>query len=146
MTPSDIFLVTSQIATLNAEYWLEVDRRHGVKAHEYFVKDGIYTTTVRSRKGHAEIAEFYSHRHGLGPRTSRHVVANHRVVVQDARHAEADWILLLHAADGQAVLPSAPAILIADVHDVCVLCDDQRWRFVSRTIEPVFKSSTPTTG
>jgi hypothetical protein len=146
MTPLDIFLITSQIEALNADYWMEVDRRHGAKAHGYFVEDGVYTTTVRSRKGHAEIAAFYHQRHGQGPRTSRHIATNHRVVVQDTRHAEADWILLLHAADGTAVLPSEPAILIADVHDVCVLCEDQRWRYVSRTIAPVFKSSTPTTG
>jgi SnoaL-like domain len=146
MTPVDILLVTSQIEALNAQYWLEVDRRHGAHAHEYFVEDGIYTTTARSRRGRAEIAEFYSSRRELGPRTSRHVVANHHVVVQDAHHAQADWILLLHAADGSAVLPSEPAILIADVHDVCMLCDDQRWRYVSRSIAAVFKSSTPTTG
>lgn len=146
MTPIDILLITSQIEALNADYWLEVDRRDGVNAHEYFVEDGVYTTTARARQGRAAIAEFYSSRRGLGPRTSRHVATNHRVTVKDTHHAEADWILMLHAADGQAVLPSEPAILIADVHDVCLLCGDGRWRYVARTIDAVFKSSTPTTG
>lgn len=146
MTPLETMLITAQIEALNFNYWLEVDRRDGQNAHSYFVEDGVFTTSLRSRQGRAQIAAFYQGRQAPGPRTARHVVANHLVTVVDAHNASADWMLLLHAADGAPVLPSEPAIMIADVHDVCRLCDDGQWRYVSRTIRAVFKSQTPTTG
>lgn len=138
--------IEAAITRLNVDYWHDVDRNDGRSAHEFFVEDGVYTTSLRSRTGRAEIAAFYRGRQDARIRTARHVVANLRVEVLDATRANADWILLLHAADGAPVLPSEPAIMIADVHDVCCLEADGRWRYVSRTIAAVFKSATPTTG
>ncbi len=147
MTPQDKQFITNEIKTFNAEYWFEVDRNKGLKAHEYFTEDGVYTTSIKSRKGHAAISEFYAERQARdATRTGRHIITNERVTVVDAHHATCDWILQLHAADGAPVLPSEVAILIGDVHDVCQRGSDGQWRYVSRAITPIFKSSTPTTG
>lgn len=138
--------IEAEIGRLNVDYWYDVDRHEGLGAHEFYTEDGIFTTSIRSRTGREAIAAFYRSRQDGRVRTARHVIANLRVQVQDADHASADWILLLYAADGAPVLPSESAIMIADVHDVCVRGHDGRWRYASRTIVPVFKSSTPTTG
>lgn len=147
MTPQDKQFITNEIKTFNAEYWFEVDRNKGLKAHEYFTEDGVYTTSLKSRKGHAAISEFYADRRARdATRTGRHIITNERVVAQDANHATCDWILQLHAADGAPVLPSEVPILIGDVHDVLKRGASGQWRYVSRTITPIFKSKTPTTG
>ncbi len=147
MTPQEKWHIVAEIETLNVEYWLDVDRHHGIKAHEFFVEGGVFTTSLKSRIGRAAIMEFYQGRQAREKvRTARHVITNQRVVVQDANNATGDWILLLHAADGAPVLPSEPAIMIADVYDVCQRDADGHWRYVSRTITAIFKSGTPTTG
>ena len=147
MTPQETLNIAAEITALNAEYWYEVDRQKGVRAHEFFVEDGVFTTSLQQRSGRVAILAYYQGRQARPKaRTARHVITNQRVVVQDADNATGDWILLLHAADGEPVLPSEPAIMIADVHDVCRRGSDGRWRYVSRTIQAVFKSSTPTTG
>ena len=147
MTPQEKWRVAAEIEALNVEYWLDVDRHQGAKAHEFFVEDGVFTTSLKSRTGRAAIMEFYQGRQARAKvRTARHVITNQRVIVQDTNNATGDWILLLHAADGGPVLPSLPAIMIADVHDVCQRGTDGLWRYVSRTITAIFKSDTPTTG
>lgn len=146
MSPADEARIVAEIERLNVEYWYEVDRHDGARAHEFFVEDGTYTTSVRSRTGHAAIAEFYRGRQDGRVRTARHVIANQRVTVHDERNASGDWVLLLYAADGAPPLPLEPPILIADVHDVCSRGADGRWRYVSRTISAVFKGDKPTTG
>jgi ketosteroid isomerase-like protein len=147
MTPQEKQQVAAEIEALNVDYWLEVDRRQGARAHEFFVEDGVFTTSLKSRTGRAAIKEFYQGRKAREEvRTARHVIANQRVLVQDADNATVDWILLLYAADGAPVLPSQPAIMIADVHDACRRGEDGVWRYASRTISAIFKSDTPTTG
>lgn len=138
--------IQSEIEMLLVDYWYEVDHHWGGAAHEYFTQDGTFTNTVgRARQGRDEIREFYGSRQSRGARVARHVIANLRVEVRDRDNAEADWVLLLYARDGEPVLPSEPAILIADVHDVCVREADGRWRYRARTIRALFKSDTPTT-
>lgn len=137
--------IAAEIEALNVDYWYDVDYLYGHNAHEFYVEDGVFTTSERTRTGRAAIAEFYRGRQRRGPRTARHVIANLRVSVQDRDNASADWILLLYAAEGEPVLPSEPAIMIADVRDQCRRGADGRWRYASRTIRAVFKSSTPTT-
>jgi hypothetical protein len=138
--------IRADIERLNVDYWFDVDRHEGLHAHDFYEEDGVFTTSIRSRTGREAIAAFYRGRQDGRVRTARHVIANLRVQVRDADNASADWILLLHAADGAPVLPSEPAIMIADVHDVCRRDASGRWLYVSRTITPIFKSSTPTTG
>ncbi len=138
--------IEAAIERLNVDYWFDVDRHEGVGAHNFYTEDGVFTTSIRSRTGRDAITAFYRGRQDGRVRTARHVISNLRVQVRDAGHASADWILLLYAADGAPVLPSEPAIMIADVHETCVRGADGVWRYASRTIVPVFKSATPTTG
>ena len=145
MTSIEQLLIKAEIEALNADYWHDVDRLQGRNAHEFFEENGIYTTSARARQGRAAIAEFYSSRQQGRTRTARHVASNLRVGVQDADNAVAVWVLQLFAADGEPVRVSEPANLIGDVHDVCRRGSDGRWRYVSRTITPVFKSGNPTT-
>jgi hypothetical protein len=147
MTALEKLQIAAEIAALNVEYWFEVDRNNGQRAHEFYTVNGVLTTSLKSRTGQAAIQAFYQGRQARDDvRTARHVIANQRVLVQDEDNATMDWLLLLHAADGEPVLPSVPAIMIADVHDVCQRGADGRWRYQSRTISAVFKSDTPTTG
>ena len=138
--------IAADIEALNIEYWYDVDHLDGANAHEFYVEGGVFSTSVRSRTGRAEIAAFYRGRQDGRVRTARHVITNLRVRATDADNATAVWILMLHAADGAPLLPSEVAIMIADVHDVCRRDADGRWRYVSRKITAVFKSDTPTTG
>jgi hypothetical protein len=68
------------------------------------------------------------------------------VVVADRDHAAAQWVLSLYAADGEAVLPSKPPIMLADVSEELVRERDGLWRYKSRIIKAVFRDETPTTG
>lgn len=147
MTPQEKLDIAGEIMALNAAYWHEVDRQKGENAHAFFTEDGLFTTTLRQFLGRKEISAYYQWRQERETtRTTRHLIANQHVEVQDASHATSNWILMLHAADGDPVLPSQPAMMIADVHDLCERGADGCWRYASRTITAVFKRDAPATG
>ena len=146
LDPNDPLRIRMEIEQLLHDYWYEVDTNWGRDAHEYFTDDGVFRNSVgRARVGRAEISDFYNGRQARGSRVVRHVVSNLRVqpVVGDQVHS--NWILQIFAADGEAPLPSEPAILLAEVTDVCRRGTDGTWRYASRTIEGLFKGATPTT-
>jgi len=146
MNISDQLRVRLEIEQLLVEYWHDVDHHWGRNAHEYFLEDGIFmNSAARGRQGREAIKDFYSGRQDRGPRIARHVFSNLRVIMNDATHVTSEWILQIFAADGEPMLPSEPAILVADVTDLVELCPDGRWRYRSRTIKGLFKGSTPTT-
>ena len=84
--------------------------------------------------------------HDRGERVARHLISNLHVTVNDANNATAIWVLSLHAADGAPILPSKPAIMVADVVDELVRDEGGAWKYRSRTITPLFRDDTPTTG
>lgn len=127
-------------------YWHDVDTKHGANAHLAFTERGVFATSLREYSGREAIQEFYRARHGKGHRVSRHLVTNLLMEVIEPERRNWRWILILHAAVGEAILPSEPAIMIADVEDEAVHDNDGVWRLKSRRITPQFKSSTPTTG
>lgn len=146
MTLDDPLRIRLEIETLLYDYWHEVDCNWGEHAHEYFVADGVFRNNVgRARVGRDEIREFYHSRQARGPRIARHVVSNLRVLPASGGEVTSQWILQIFAADGEPMLPSEPAILVADVTDVCRREADGRWRYVSRNIVGLFKGTTPTT-
>ena len=49
-------------------------------------------------------------RQDRGPRTSRHVITNFRADFSDDAHATTYCVMMLLAADGTPVLPSAPLV------------------------------------
>jgi hypothetical protein len=138
--------ILREIEDLSIDYWDDVDRNWGKNAHEYYTADGSYTTSLKTRTGHEAIKAFYDSRENRGERVARHFINNHKIIIHDRNHASAVQILSLFAADGTPVLPSRPAIMIADLHDELVRESDGRWRYKSRTIKPLFRDETPTTG
>ena len=146
MTTNERHLIVQEISDLLARHWHDVDRNWGRNAHNDYTADGSYTTSLRTRTGQDAIKEFYTGRHDRGPRIARHLFGNLHVTVNDADSATAVWVLTLHAADGEPVLPSKPAIMIADVVDHVVRDSNGAWKYRSRTITPLFRDDTPTTG
>jgi SnoaL-like domain len=146
MQAHERYLIIQEIADLLAGHWHDVDRNWGRSAHNDYTVDGSYTTSQRKRTGRDAIKEFYTGRHDRGERVARHLISNLHVTVHDANSASAIWVLSLHAADGAPILPSKPAIMIADVVDELVREKDGAWKYCSRTITPLFRDDTPTTG
>ena len=50
-----------------------------------------------------------------------------------------------YAADGAPILPSTPPIIITDLIDECVKCDDGEWRYKRRTFVPLFQGEIAAT-
>ena len=139
--------LTQQLEALVIDYWHDVDTNWGKNAHEYYTADGSYSTSIKTRTGRDAIKEFYASREDRGDRIARHLVNNHRITIHDRNRVSAVWVLSLFAADGKPVLPSKPAIMMADVHDEIVREADGRWRYKSRVIKALFRDfDTPTTG
>jgi uncharacterized protein (TIGR02246 family) len=139
-------LVRHEIEARAIDYWHEVDINDGARAHEYFTADGVFTSSVKAHSGRDAIKAFYAQRKARGPRTSRHVISNFRVVVADPDHASTQWVLSLYAANGAPILPSKAPIMLADVNEELVREADGVWRYKLRTIKAVFRDDTPTTG
>jgi hypothetical protein len=137
--------ILREIEDLAIDFWDEVDRNWGKNAHEYFTEDGSYTTSIKTRTGREAIRAFYDSRENRGERVARHLINNHKITIHDSDHVSAVQILSLFAADGVPVLPSRPAIMMADTHDEIVRVNG-RWLYKSRTIKALFRDETPTTG
>ncbi len=135
------------LEALAVEYWHEVDVNGGREAHAFYTEDAIFTTSLKSRRGRDEIRAFYTARTARGPRLSLHVVQNFRVVLDTPLVARCDYVMSLYAADGEAVLPSRPAIMIARTTERAVReREDGPWLYAERTLTPLFRDDTPTTG
>lgn len=147
MDLSDPLRIRLEIEQLLLDYWHEVDTNWGARAHEFFAEDGVFLNSVgKARVGRAAIQAFYSSRQARGARVVRHVVSNLRVQPAAANgEVSSNWILQIFASDGEPPLPSEPAILLADVTDVCRREPDGRWRYASRRIDGLFTGSKPTT-
>lgn len=138
-------LARQQLEALAVEYWYEVDVNGGARAHEFYTEDATFTTSIKTRRGRAAIRDFYTAREQRGARVSLHVVQNFRVVLEGENRARCDYIMSLYAADGEAVLPSRPAIMIARATEVVVRLGGQ-WLYEDRRLTALFRDDTPTTG
>jgi hypothetical protein len=139
VTPEERALETQLLYANMVDYWYQVDLHGGAGVAGMFVEDGVFHAGPgKPLVGRAAIQQFYSWRRDRGERTARHVVTNFRAEFADATHATTHGVMLLFAADGKPVLPAAPPIMIADMIDRCVKCDDGRWRYVERDFVPLF--------
>jgi len=91
------------------------------------------------------IADFYRWRESRGERVARHVVTNFRLGAPQGSRAKCECIMLLYAADGRPVLPSLPAIMIADIVGECVRNAEGRWQYLSHRLIPIFEGGVPAT-
>ena len=137
--------ILREIEDLAIDFWDEVDRNWGKNCHEYFTENGSYTTSIKTRTGRETIRAFYDSRENRGERVARHLINNHKITIHDRDRVSAVQILSLYAADGAPVLPSRPAIMMADIYDELVRVNG-RWLYKSRTIKALFRDETPTTG
>ncbi|WP_219218667.1 nuclear transport factor 2 family protein [Variovorax boronicumulans] len=146
MNHTDKLALRQTLEALAIDYWYEVDFNWGQEAPAYYTEDAVFTTSQKSRTGRAAIADFYSARQARGARTSLHLVQNFRAVPTAADRADCNYLMSLFAADGEGVLPSKPAIMVADVRETLVRQADGRWLCALRTLRPLFRDDTPTTG
>ena len=137
--------VLAALTNLEVDYWYEVDRNWGRHAHAFYADDGEFTIGAKVMRGKDAVANFYRWRESRGERTARHIVTNFRLSALDGNRATFECIMCLYAADGRPVLPSLPAIMIADVIGECERGDDGRWRFLSHRLLPVFEGGEPAT-
>ncbi|RAI44678.1 nuclear transport factor 2 family protein [Rhodoplanes roseus] len=142
---SDETAILQALTALEVDYWHEVDFNLGRDGHAFYVADGLFTIGDTRMEGREAISGFYRWRIQRGERTARHVVTNFRLDRADDTTATLRCILLLYAADGAPVLPSLPAILIADVVSDCIRGEDGRWLYTSHVLTPVFMGGTPPT-
>jgi hypothetical protein len=138
-------VLDAALTRLSSDYWYDVDHNAGRNAHEFFVaQDAVYQIQDRVFAGREAIKAFYSWREGRGDRIARHCVVNTRAFANDDGTAKMTSILLLHAADGKPVLPSAAPIQIADVEDICVIVEGM-WRYKSKRLTTIFAGGAPIT-
>jgi hypothetical protein len=138
--------VRQELEALAIDYWYEVDFNWGQQAHAFYTADAEFTTSLKTRRGHQEIRDFYHARQARGARTSLHVVQNFRVGSIAVPRVDVNYIMSLYAADGEGVQPSKPAIMVADVRETLVRQPDGSWLYSARTLKPLFRDDTPTTG
>jgi hypothetical protein len=141
MTPQEKIYLTQVLLSNAIDYWYEVDLNWGQNARDYYFEDSTFSSMV----GRDAIHQFYMWRKDRGARVSRHLITNFRAEFESPTKARTNYVMLLFAADGEPVLPSAPPIQIAEQVDEVELCEDGRWRFRSRKFINLFKGETPTT-
>jgi hypothetical protein len=140
MTPKESEPICTTLQHLEAAYWYDVDTNWGAKAHEFYTEDGVFDMGLDSKPhvGRAAIQKFYAWRKDRGARTARHLITNLQVNIRPPCEASLLCIMSLFAADGEPILPSKPAIMIADVVADYVQGDDGVWRLRRHTLNPVF--------
>jgi hypothetical protein len=141
----DLLALDAALTRLSCDYWYDVDHNAGRAAHEFFVDlDPIYQIQDQVFAGREAIRSFYAWREGRGDRLARHCIANARATFGPTGSAKMTSILLLYAADGRPILPTAAPIQIADVEDVCMLMDGL-WRYKSKRLTTLFAGGVPIT-
>lgn len=138
MTPEQTVIETQILYANLVDYWYQVDIHGGVGVSEMYTPDGVFRGSLKPLVGRAAIQQFYDWRLERGPRTARHVVTNFRAKFANETHAETYCIMLLYAADGEPILPSAAPILISDMIDTWVKGTDGKWLVADRNFVSIF--------
>ena len=121
---------------LMASYWADVDENGGLRAHEFYLPNGVYAVGNSRFEGQDKIEAFYARRrHGTA--LTRHLVCNLRAFGGDGPLARVLGMMSLYRADGRSPFQGArPPAMIADFEARCVLGDDRAWRFQSHVLHP----------
>jgi ketosteroid isomerase-like protein len=146
MINDDTLALRQQLESLAIEYWHEVDMNGGARAPGYYTDDAVFGTSAREYHGRAAIEEFYWGRPARPARVSLHLMQNFRIEVESPGKAQCHYFLSLFAADGEPVLPSQPAVMIAAVHEIVRRQPDGIWRYLSRKVRPLFRDGTSSRG
>jgi SnoaL-like domain len=141
----DRLALTQELQALVIDYWHDVDTNWGHNAPNYYMPDGEFIGSKASYKGREKIRAFYKWREDRGARTVIHAVHNFQAMFDGAPDkALCHWFLMLYAADGTPILPSAPPIQIAYMTDNVVHTSDG-WLVSKRQFEEWFIGGIPTT-
>ena len=145
MNAPDRLLLWHALYELEARYWHDVDFNGGRDADRFFLPDCVMVVGDNRFEGRDKIREFYRWRELQAAtaissmKTTRHLINNLFVEASDDRSAKVLGIVCFYGASVRAPAPqSKPPMLVADLINHCVLGDDDRWRFKSHTLQPVF--------
>jgi hypothetical protein len=125
-------------------YWHDVDFNSAREAGGYYCADAVFEGEGFAYKGRAEIEEFYAYRRDRGPRVVLHAVVNFSCTLQNAARANAAWVCMLYAHDGEAPQPTAPPINVSLVRDLYVL-EQGEWLVKRRSWSTLFEGGVPVT-
>ena len=126
----------SRLAELDAEFWFRVDFLSGTDAELLFTPEGEYSVDATSSRGRDAIRHAYERRRAHGPRTSRHLSTNFRVVEVKPDRIVGTSIVQIFAHDGTPPHPAQP-MLVADVADIVELHEGS-WLYASRRLSTMF--------
>ena len=139
LADSDDLALWYALNRLMTNYWADVDGNGGNQAHEFYLTDALYAVGANRFEGQQNIRAFYDRRRQRGSTTSRHLLNNLRVFLDDARRARMLGVMSLYLADGRPPFEkSMPPAMIADFEAQCVLGDDRLWRIQSHVLRPIF--------
>ncbi|WP_225028208.1 nuclear transport factor 2 family protein [Xinfangfangia pollutisoli] len=145
MRSEDRLRLTQELHLRLVDFWHDVDTNWGRNAADFYTEDGVFEASETTYSGREHIRKFYAYRLSRGARVAVHSVTNFRAEFVTADQAVSTWYLLLHAQDGEPVLPSAPPIQIALATDTSLRGPDGIWRYRHRKFETWFKGGVPTT-
>ena len=138
MTRTERLLARLEIEELNAEFAYLIDHDRSELVADLFTENGSYGRASGERSvGHEAIRRAYAARKAHGPRTSRHIFTNLRLVFDGDTHASGTSIMTLYAEDGVPPHVAEP-FLVADYDDIYERGADGRWRYASRTVTWLF--------
>lgn len=138
MTPEQRALETQILYANLVDYWFEVDMKGGGGVSRMYTEDAVFHGGGKPLIGREAIEQFYGWRRDRGDRTSRHIVTNFRTEFADERNATSYCVMMLYAADGVPVHPTAPPIAITDMIDTHVKQDDGSWLVSDRKFVLLF--------
>jgi hypothetical protein len=122
-----------------ARYWFEVDSNGGDNAHEFYLPGALFAVGNNRFEGQEKIRAFYAKRRKRGAITARHLINNLQVLPVDERQVRLIGVLSLFYAQGHPPHHGIhPPMLIADIAADCALDSDERWRYQSHVLTPLF--------
>jgi SnoaL-like domain len=125
--------------SLEATYWHDVDFNGGRNAATFYVPAGVFAVGDNQFEGHSRISAFYAWRRRRGEASTRHIVHNLLVERIDERRAKAIAVMAIYRGTGRPPFTGRNApILVGDLASDCILDADDRWRYVSHRLDPIF--------
>ncbi len=145
MTAHDELLLHHALYHLEVRYWHEVDFNGGRGAHEFYLPDGLMVVGHNRFEGRDRIREFYEWRERQtatavsSVKTMRHLINNLFVESSSGRSAKVLGIVSYYGSSSRPpAAQTRPPMLVADLINDCVLDEDDKWRFKSHILRPVF--------
>ncbi len=135
--PHDVRL---DLEALCLEYLYRVDHEHFDQVPELFTSDGTFETPWSKMEGERELVEGWKAR-GERKIKVRHFLGNVRLSMSEADRAQGCIGFTLYQHDEMDGGTPEPK-LVAEHLDVYERGPDQRWRFKSRRVVPVFAAES----